>query len=214
MSEKPVESGAYEYFLDGQLMPIEEQWHIYGDGSNRRIVSTRSAAGVELRAEAYFDREEITGFNVLWRQGDGSDITAQCRCEGEGYLYRRDPGGESASQRVEVLTLYPLMRIFTGPVIAALANAGGEGAVLVPDVATPDNTESLLRPNISVRRAIRLTSSDWPKGLGEPPGYSQWQFIGGQYDPSAQFWLDADNRLLRYCWLQHGSKQWDVRLVL
>lgn len=45
------------------------------------------------------------------------------------------------------------MRVFTGPVISALAGKGGAGEVLVPDISTTD-ADKLLLPQVSQRRVI------------------------------------------------------------
>ena len=214
MNRQMLDCGGYQYFLNGHLMPIEERWQVYqGERGTLRVFSSRRAPGVEISAEASLGADGVGGFKITWRSGNGEDITACCEREGDAYCYLRTPSGDVITHFPDKVTLYPLMRIFTGPVMAALADAGGRGEVLLPDITNPEDVSSLLQASVSVRSASACATCHWPEGGSQPADCRQWQFIGGEYDASTQFWLDSNNRLLRYRWLQQGDKQWDVRLV-
>ena len=75
--------------------------------------------------------------------------------------------------------------------------------MLVPFIADPSDTDRLLLPDPSHRRVRQL--EDDPEGRC-------WQFLGGQYDEAARFWLDDEGFLSRYQWHQDEQHSWDVRL--
>lgn len=216
LQREPDLAGSYQYFLNGELSEIEEHWQLWETGQSQRIVSTRRAPGIALSVDAVAQGGRVTEFDVSWRPATGAHISAFYRLGAGGFTCLRQVAGavdevdESTDQPV---ILYPLMRIFTGKVIQAVAHGGGEALVIVPSVSGVDAGPPLLAPDPDKRRVSRCEELNWPEPGPTPERLSRWQFMGGQYDANARFWLDERGLLVRYQWQQGADQHWDVLMV-
>jgi hypothetical protein len=108
--------------------------------------------------------------------------------------------------------LFPLMRIFTGPLIARLLQLGGTGNVILPDINDPGDGGRLLRP-LNTQRWARVVDND---ALLSRDGLQLkcrcCEYTGDQYGAGSHFWLGEDDLLLRYQWQQSSDQHWDVWL--
>ena len=205
-------SGSYRYRLNGEVAPVEEHWSLTdASAGTRRGESWRRAGDTRVTVTAEIQSGAVRACEVEWQSPDIPRIAAQFEHTGSAIRWRRTQGSAVAEGDAGTAAiLYPLMRVFTGPVISALAAKGGAGEVLVPDISTAD-VETLLLPQVSLRRVV----CEGEDHLQDYPGRRcrRWQFIGGQYDPTAKFWLDEHSRLLRYQWTQGENQLWQVELV-
>ncbi len=220
LTKLTVDKGRYRYFLNNKIADVDEAWTSELQADGQRVVrSVRKVPGLSLSVDAQFDLTGVRAFDVCWSADHSPVIEASYALEDEALVYSRKIGGNTCqSQSIEKsddkkLLLYPLMRIFTGMVIRQVAEQGGEAAVLVPFIAEPGNTQRLLSPDVTVRRVAAQGNVELQQRDGGAIDCTTWQFIGGQYGPEAQFWLDGSGRLQRYCWQQDESRLWDVRLV-
>lgn len=212
-------SGSYEYLLNGEATPIGESWtrETLAD-SLQRWSSTRNAPGVELSVQASVRDGSVHAFEVTWQAAGADTIRAHYALTDDYLRYQRWQAGvpvgieEIPLPREGVCVLSPLMRIFTGPVIARLLQAGGEGTVIVPAIGEPENTAALLRPQISQRQARVLQAQAQLELETVSRACRVCEYQGDQYAAGTQFWLDEDDRLLRYTWQQSPAQFWDVRL--
>lgn len=213
----PVTRGSYRYRLNGEIAPVEESWTLTeSTGCVQFVESRRTAGDVSLAVTAELASGRVQSCDVEWQSASVPCVHARFELTGPGVIWRRTVGNSAAeglvsSESREEVLLYPLMRIFTGPVIRTLARTGGEGQVLVPDISIADQAELLL-PDVSIRKAV----CEGEDHLKEHPGIScqRWLFIGGQYGETARFWLDEQSRMLRYRWLQSESQLWEVDLAI
>ena len=216
LQREPDLAGSYQYFLNDELSEIEERWQVWETGQSQRICSTRRAPGVALSVDAVAQRGVVREFEVMWRPAKGAEIVASYRLAAGGFTYSRhvagavDEAGEGIEQPV---VFYPLMRIFTGRVIQTVAHSGGEALVIVPSVSGGDASPPLLAPDPDMRRVSRCEELNWPEPGPTPERLSRWQFMGGQYDANARFWLDERGLLVRYQWQQGADQHWDVLMV-
>jgi len=220
MTDLPeVSSGRYEYRLNGEPTAIRETWtrEKLAD-SLQRWSSTRHAPGVELSVQASVRDGGLCTFEVCWQATGAGAIRAHYALTDDYLRYQRWQAGvpsaieEIPLPREGVCVLSPLMRIFTGPVIARLLQAGGEGTVIVPAIGEPENTAALLRPQISQRQARVLQAQAQLELETVSRACRVCEYQGDQYAAGTQFWLDEDDRLLRYTWQQSPAQFWDVRL--
>lgn len=203
--------GSYIYRLNGEPAPVEESWEISNEaGAVQYWNSERIAGDTRISVAAEVENGKVRQCGIRWKSGAAVAIDATYRDTPDGLAWRRTQGEEIGSGVVsgEATILYPLMRVFTGLVIAQLAQRGGEGPVLVPDIGSSE-VNRLLLPDLSQRR-VALQGDD---RLPDWPHCQRWQFIGGRYDNTAAFWLDSDNRLLRYQWQQSPGQLWEVELA-
>jgi hypothetical protein len=214
-------SGSYRYLLNGQPMAVAESWRIEGELATQcQISSLRAAPGVEIEVTAQVSKGKVQRFTCTWRSDVEEAISAQYVLQADRVLVTWR-GTESAKEEViEVLhdsvgsppLLFPLMRIFSGPLIARILNLGGVGNVVLPDINDPGAPERLLRP-LSTQRRARVIESDAVLSLeGVDLACRRCEYTGDQYGAGSHFWLGQDDLLLRYQWQQSDQHQWDVRL--
>ena len=200
--------GEYRYLLNGESAPVEEHWRIKSlDGDQRLMTSERIAPGIRIKVNATEQAGIVSQCQIAWQSEQSDELTVEYFLAAESFRYRLgDDDWRSVSPDTgDSLVLYPLMRIFTGPVILRLAALGGEGDVLVPAIGDPSDRDGLLRPELT-RRCVTHLASEADGDL--------WQFTGGQYDESARFWIDSSGLLARYLWRQDADREWDVRLQM
>lgn len=207
--------GRYRYRLNGEPAPVEETWTISGAANSRqRVESTRKAGNVSLKVSAILERGDAEFCEITWQSVAAPLVEARYERGVTGIHWRRTVGERVTEGVVDEaeggrITLYPLMRVFTGGVISGLAALDGEAQVLVPNIASDDELVLLL-PDLSLRRVVCEGKDTLEDFRGVP--CERWSFIGGQYDETAKFWLDTQGLLLRYRWRQSAGQLWEVEL--
>ena len=106
--------------------------------------------------------------------------------------------------------LYPLMRVFLGPLILAVARRGHADVVL-PSIQDPADTLAWLSPISELRTARYLQEDETSSGeAGRRAG--RYQFLTSRYDADSSFWIDSSGQLVRYSFPEPSGALWDVRL--
>lgn len=170
--------------------------------SERTAPEFGSVISVESRSHA----EEITEFRVRWQHTHPAAIqqaTAHYVITSTKVWVEREIEGARDEAEYEVKTPFvvsPLMRIYMGKTIKEVERLGaGSGVtVLVPWILNHHDRVRLLTP-IFDRRSVNY--------VGAEGDLQKYQYRSGQYDDNAEFWLDTQNVLVRYCW-----NEWDVQL--
>lgn len=211
-------AGEYRYLLNGEATAITETWTRQAlPGGQHRITSRRSAPGVEITVDAVLGRGLVTSCVITW-QSDGTSVQAD-------YVWRENtldclrlldgsPVNEQqvACEQGDLLLLFPLMRIFTGPLITRLLDNGGTGQVVVPDIRHVNDSDGLLRPLLSQRKAHLLEEGVALDIDGETMPCRLCEYTGEQYGSGSKFWVGECETLLRYQWQQGPGQHWDVWL--
>lgn len=217
-SPAKAQTGRYLYFLNGEPAPVEEHWERRPLAESAwQIKSARSFGDTLLQVDATETGRRIEQFQVCWQSGDelpiqasyqlNDDVLAISRTEGSG------TGTDTQVAAPSGLTLlFPLMRIFVGPVIENFLSAGGEGTVVLPSIADPQDRASLLTMQESVRSARLLDAEDQLQRDGETITCRRCEYLGDQYTAGSEFWLAPDGLLQRYRWQQSENQLWDVWL--
>ena len=212
-------SGSYQYLLNGEPTAITETWSCLPQASGQVIISsTRQAPGVVIDVTARVNAGLVSSFELSWTTAPGLPIKVEYTLQGNMLQVMRHQG-ERRAEHTEIqleeggpLLLSPLMRIYTGPVIARLLQAGGHGTVIVPAIGNPDDEHALLRPRISQRQA-RVLEPRAELARGDTAvSCKLCEYTGDQYGAGSRFWLAEDETLLRYQWQQSALQQWDVTL--
>ncbi|MEH6516668.1 MAG: hypothetical protein V7742_08305 [Halioglobus sp.] len=214
-------SGSYHYSLNGKPTEVRETWSLEGDLLGEcRITSTRAAPGIDITVAALVSHGAVQNFSVQWCTGSVENISAYYELRDDRPIVTRRGMGDTEEEEIEVAVetlqqtplLFPLMRIFTGPLIARLLAREGGGTIVLPDINDPADKLILLKPLVSERSA-RLVGEEL---IASPDGEEQLcrrcEYSGGQYTDDSHFWLAADNLLERYQWQQSPELFWDVRL--
>ena len=182
-----------------------------------RVTSARRAPGIEIAVDAVFGDGLVRSCVITW-QSDVVSVEADYVWRGNMLECRRIQDGCAADEQQLAcdqgasLLLFPLMRIFTGPLISRLLDNGGTGQVVVPDIRQPDDSHSLLLPLVS-RRDANILESDAALDIdgGKLP-CRLCEYTGGQYGSGSRFWVAEDETLLRYQWQPSSGQHWDVWL--
>jgi hypothetical protein len=66
---------------------------------------------------------------------------------------------------------------------------GEQVPVLVPWIHDPRNAEFLLTPQLDLRSARKLSSEN---------DLDCYEYVGGNYDDAARFWLNAQGQMVKY----------------
>jgi hypothetical protein len=202
----PLGSGKYVYKRNGEAVAMEEVYEV----AHREVTSRRTTpTGVTIEVVATaveiavtFSGSEVT-ISVLQQITDCIVSTRTVN----GNVEASWVGPTEAS-----LVASPLLRIFQGPAIKAVAARGDHGPdeeptevpVLLPWLSNPTDHARLLTADVQYRRAWRDPLAESYEGA--PP----YRYLGGNYEDSAQFWIDKNDVLQRYVWPQDPSIVWDV----
>ena len=190
---EPGPVGVYETFRVFQLH----------DGG-AEILSERTAENgpfpgrlaVKAKCHASVPDDRISRFQVCWEPVRGRPRRASYRISAASVHCSIDGGPEVASSLPPGAVALPLMRVFLGPAVLAVAErAGGEAAVLVPDIRDMESAR-LLHPLVDIRQAeADGTATSLALPFGELPG-QMYRFIGGSYSSKSRFWIDPRTKLL------------------
>jgi hypothetical protein len=212
------ESGSYRYLLNGEPAPFTEAWQRqYLSAGKERLSSSRRAPGIEIITEASLVDGRVKSCEIQWL-ADTVSIQAGYSLEVGGLQFQRQVDGVAVeTETLEAgvdspALLFPLMRIFTGPLICRLLQQGGEGTVIVPAIGQPDDTDALLRPQFSQRQARVLEAQTELLLDGQVIECRLCEYTGDQYAAGSRFWIGEDETLLRYQWQQGPEQNWDVCL--
>jgi hypothetical protein len=193
-------TGRYEYRLGGELQPLTETFVIDG----LRVASRRSApdSGVDLAVEAVYlaagDPSPVAA--SLGLEMPGVRATAEYRVADDRIRLTRTVDGEvTVAELPGPALLLPLLRIYAGPVVRALADSDAGLAVCTPDIRPGTEPADLLAPLIDHRTAEPIDGR---------PGV--FRFVGGSYEDGAEFTIGADGLLEGFTWAQAGVGAWQV----
>ncbi len=201
------ESGTYRYRRNGVLLGVTDVFTI--DGASVHAVREQ-AGGVRMELDATVDFSGlISRFDLLWtHSGDGQIARRLVTYALAGEALEVTVDGEAHTQAVAPGTvLFPLLRVFQGAVILAVADAGAVGrTVIIPDLHHLTDPERLLHPTVETRTAGCL-STDTSTGV------STYSYEGSVYDGSARFFIDVGRRQMTgYRFPQADGSVIDVQL--
>lgn len=193
--------GHYSYMYEGQPSGIIESYysryltkekqtlfHCIRDGRNSSYQTF-----LELKAQLSPNLQE--GFGTLTLRDKSHSKNVQFKLTANAYQVSTQ-GKTSSHPLNSKVIFYPLMRIFTGPVIHCIRRQQkADIKVLVPRLTQTEDPQ-LFRPEISIRTVTLL--QDFPE-------HSVWHFVGGPYDESATFTTNKANHILRS--YQHAGWQ-------
>ncbi len=211
LDEQPLDSGVYEYQINGTLTDIREPWR--RDRHPDKGVVTRARRhseqhGFALEVAHWARPDGECTAQLSWRAGEvlvqadyrlGSELRVNRSVDGQALEETRLPDDGAL--------FFPLMRVFAGGLIAQLFGAGG-GRVLVPAIDRPAEPDTLFVPQFSERR-VELLEGQAP----EIDGCRCYRYSGGQYgEAGARYWLDKSGLMQHYRWQAIAEHEWRVSL--
>lgn len=224
------EQGCYRYQLNGLQQGIAEPWVIAQNPRGQRLIHSarfvESLDAVLLVAQQQQQPQAMkqnhpvqSSFysEIRWRQAGMADISQLYQFSqhnGLLRLSRLDDTGSSNNQfeKTEPFLYFPLLRVFSGPVIRQLALCGPL-PTLVPDINTPSDRNTLLQPTENLRSA-QLLAEEQLLLDGQRYQAQRYHYVSERYQPQdeAAFWLDNRGLLLKYGWQQNPQQYWQVEL--
>ena len=200
---------------------MEELWSVEGFLAGDAVVhSCRRSAGVEISVAAELRAGRVGCFDVSWHTARELLLSANYQIDKHGVHVVRQRAGLATElrqipidQKPQTPLLFPLMRVFTGPLISRLLTQGGSGEVVVPCIDDPAAVDELLWPRTSERRATMLQRNTTQLVSGRDVPCILCEYEGDQYGPGTRLWVDGEQRLLRYHWRQNADQFWDVGLA-
>ena len=207
-----IDHGEYRYFKDGVLSDVTETFRLESAPSGVVVTCERNAPafGSHMRvlARGASWGGPFSSFDVcLTREASPHRAEAAYRLEGSALSWTRQIDGHCDGGEMTLTPgtlVYPLMRVFLGPVIEQTARLG-RANVLTPWITDPTNVSKLLLPHLEEREAAEI-----PEAI--PPRLRRFAFVSAQYDRGAHFDLDPRGVLVRYLFPQKGVGEWRVEL--
>jgi hypothetical protein len=196
-----AQAGCYIYRVDGVIM-AREPWSVdRGLDGTIHVKTVRDATqfGVWLSLEADIFADGHGDYRFDLRNCAEGPIVKSARyhCE-DGAVYFGPARQEIAPQGAH---FFPLMRYFTGDMIAAILLKGGSHEVIVPDIGDMSALDTLFAPLHSVRTVVPV--------MGDPLAFD---LSGGAYEAPARLHLNAEGLLAHYAFTDAAGKVWTCDL--
>gem|GEM_PF-3480840 len=200
-----IASGRYIYETNG-VERAQEPWRIFQTEDDYRItIAERFAPDLKTHLEVVhregFDGQESISLTfrespkgALLAHGDYRLENGLCRFKGQS-------DHEWSDRPLANAHFFPLMRVFTGAMVIALMQKGGQGEVIVPHIAQPEPDKPIFQPMRSQRSVQRMA--------GLAPVYL---YHGGPYEKPATILLNNEGLMERYTWEQSDTETWVCRL--
>lgn len=206
-------SGEYHYFENGEQRNIVEPWSLYsgGDADDMLAVSQRRVedAGIVIDVAAEMTQGLCRRAHFSWSRAGarGSVVTQAVYTFADGVLSGLTIDGREVTAPEQFDYFFPLMRVFTGPLLAHLARRSS-ACVLVPWIKDPSNHELLFTADLS-ERSVEVVGNLRADGAN----VQMLEYNGGQYEQAASCVLIEGNWLQAYSWRMSPTSSWEVRLT-
>lgn len=201
---------------------VVEPWSRYKNTAGEIITCVERRApdfGSVIAVKSVQSEGLMTQFQIHWRseaENPTRVIGVDYRLQINAFTVQRVVDGVKAKMQKKMTELYipsPLMRVFTGQVIRQLITAGGCAQVLTPWINNPQDNQRLLTPQLGERQARTLTRGESVTVRGAQLHCDRCEYLGDQYQPGTEFWIDQTGLLQRYRWRQDEKTLWDVELA-
>lgn len=218
--------GRYYYSCDGREMPVRDYWQLGRDDRGRQVLVSQRLVGAErygLEVGAVLDRGLVTECELSWRD-EVDEVTARYRLLGAGggtpalgddiEAHWSGPNGPQQA-RIDgcARLLFPLMRIFMGPLLLKLEQCERGLEVVSPDIVDPSQRGKLLAPRVSHRSARPMSGAGASQGAQElGSDVTGYIYQGDEAERDAHCYVDRRGLLVGYDWPSSTGRLWQVRL--
>ncbi|WP_237067262.1 hypothetical protein [Microbulbifer guangxiensis] len=218
--------GRYEYSCDGRTMPVQDNWQLGLDEHGNRMLESQRLVGEQghgMAVRALLQAGLVTECEVRWRD-EVDEVHAHYSLQravdsapamGDTILARWS--GPNGPQEAELegrnRLLFPLMRIFMGPLLLKLNEYRDGLEAVSPDVVDPSQRGKLLAPRISFRSARPMAGDAATQGAQElGTDITAFIYHGDEAERDAHCFLDSRGLLIGYDWPSSTGRMWQVRL--
>ena len=208
--------------MNGTQADITETFRFISNGKSDTVIESERHAetfGSRIHVSAVYSKKKIKHFDVEWQNKNRNAVhyaNAHYQFEEKEIPVHRNIDGQEFHERLpkpERFIALPLLRIFTGKAIREnyVLGRGDWVPVLVPNIQDPNDNVQLLALELSLR-SVTYLGRDILVINNEEHTADVFNFTGGNYDQTAQFWVDENDILLKYQW-QQGDTFWEVKLT-
>ncbi|WP_444896271.1 hypothetical protein ACJJI5_06115 [Microbulbifer sp. EKSA008] len=218
--------GRYHYSCDGREMPVQDSWQLGNDEQGRRSLVSRRLVGDQgfgIEVFALLEGGLVSECVVHWRD-EVDEVSAHYKLipeEGKSPAIGDDIQaswtGPNGPQQLNIegdeRLLFPLMRVFMGPVLSRLVQHENGLEVVSPDIVDPSQRGKLLSPRVSHRTARSMAgdvSSQKAQELGSD--IIAYIYQGDEAERDAHCYVDSRSLLVGYDWPSSTGRLWQVRL--
>ncbi|MCO1333850.1 hypothetical protein MO867_05805 [Microbulbifer sp. OS29] len=218
--------GRYHYSCDGREMPVQDSWQLGDDEQGRRSLVSRRLVGDRgfgIEVVALLTGGLVSECLVHWRD-QVDDVSAHYRLvplEGHspvlGDAIEASWTGPNGPQQLNLAgdqrLLFPLMRVFMGPILLKLVKHQEGLEVVSPDIVDPSQRGKLLSPRVS-HRSAKPMAGDMPSQRAQElgPDISGYVYQGDEAERDAHCYVDSRSLLVGYDWPSSTGRLWQVRL--
>ncbi|WP_323845183.1 hypothetical protein [Microbulbifer magnicolonia] len=218
--------GRYQYSCDGREMPVQDSWQLGEDERGWRTLVSQRLVGDQrfgMEVSALLRDGLVSECRICWRD-EVDEVNAHyrlCSAEGEapqlGDTIEANWTGPNGPQQAFVegrrRLLFPLMRIFMGPLLLKLEQFKEGLEVVTPDIVDPSQRGKLLAPRVS-HRSARLMAGDIASQKTQELGadISGYIYQGDEAERDAHCYVDSRGLLVGYDWPSSTGRLWQVRL--
>jgi hypothetical protein len=218
--------GRYHYSCDGRDMPVQDSWQLGRDSRGRRLLISQRLvgdAGFGIEVRAFLAAGLVNECRVRWRD-QVDEVNARYKlqpAEGASAQFG-DPieahwTGPNGPQQTLLegggRLLFPLMRIFMGPLLFKLSQFADGCEVVTPDIVDPSQRGKLLAPRVSHRLARLLAGDAASQGAHDlGADVSAYIYQGDEAERDAHCYVDKRGLLVGYDWPSSSGRLWQVRL--
>mgnify|MGYP000014702197 FL=1 len=218
--------GRYEYSCDGRAMPVQDDWQLGRDEQGRQLLVSRRLVGEQghgIEVRALMDAGLVTECRISWKD-EVDEVNAHYRLapqDGQGphmgdAIEATWTGPNGVQQSViegHNRLLFPLMRIFMGPLLLRLCDMEFGCEVVAPDIVDPSQRGKLLAPRVSHRRAAIVAGDANIQGVHDlGPDITVFSYQGDEAERDTHCFVDPRGLLVGYDWPSSTGRLWQVRL--
>ncbi|TKB46057.1 hypothetical protein [Thalassotalea mangrovi] len=205
--------GQFDYHLNDTKASISEPWLQYTTSTHTGTLSARIIEDAELIIYSDCRQRQDNGHLQIiidWQYCQHSQFLARyyIRDNKLHWQVNRHHGQQPINDRQ---CFFPLMRVFMGSAVHALAN-GLCNELIVPDIRTLDDSDTVLRPYNSQRSASLIENEAILELANQSLTVEVFQYQSDIYQANApaRCFIDNDGLLRRYTWQQSPERNWRV----
>jgi hypothetical protein len=199
------QAGCYTYRQEGRVV-AREDWHVEIDlNGTTRVTSQRDATafGVWLELNAILLSDGTCAYDFCFKATHNGPALKSVRYSvNDTGLFWATPAVTQLTYLAPPYThFFPLMRYFTGDMVRAIAQAGGQKTVIVPDIRNFADSASLFEPLKSARTIVDVNGDA-----------RTFDLSGGAYEAPARVYLNQNGFLEHYAFTDPAGNKWTCDL--
>jgi hypothetical protein len=205
-----VQSGTYNYFLNGKPTNVSEIFDIrILPDSSKLTTSIRNAKpfNTTITAETSELNDNFQTCKIIY-QKDETKVEAIYEFSETNFQITRNIDGEIVQNETidfpKNAIFFPLMRCFQGQTILQVADNADVTTVIVPDIQPNTERKNLLKPTFDRRTAKLISTKD---------NLRIFTYLSKHYDENSEFHIEENGLLIYYKFAKSNEQIWEINLT-